>query len=76
MQYNSGNSVYGSSADDGDILLPIDVAIRKSIESCSTDDLKMKMYGGILLVGGGLRFKGAAKYLHQRLAMQVTLNFS
>jgi actin-related protein 8 len=66
------NSNYSSTPDDGGLLLPLDVAIRKSIEACPTDELKKKMFGCILLVGGGIRFKGVTKYLHQRLSLQVT----
>jgi actin-related protein len=73
VSQSGGNSNYQPSSDDGDFLLPLDVAIRKSIESCPTDDLKKKMFGCLLLVGGGIRFKGITKYLHQRLALQVKL---
>ena len=64
------NSAYSSSLEDG-LLLPLDIAIRKSIESSASEEVKKKMFGCILLVGGGIRFKGIAKYLHQRMALQV-----
>jgi len=64
------NSNYSSSLEDV-LLLPLDVAIRKSVEACGSEELKKKMFGCILLVGGGIRFKGVTRYLHQRLALQV-----
>jgi len=61
-----------SSGSDDVLLLPLDVAIKKSIESCSSDELKKKMYSCILIVGGGLRMKGLPKFLNQRLVTMVS----
>ena len=68
------NSNYSSSLEDV-LLLPLDVAIRKSVEACGSEEMKKKMFVCILLVGGGIRFKGVARYLHQRLAIQVNVVF-
>ncbi len=56
--------------------LPLDQAILRSIEACPTEDLKKKMYTTILIVGGGLKFNMADKFLLKKLALQVksTLN--
>lgn len=51
-------------------IVPIDIAVVRSIERCSTEDMKRKMYGCILLVGGGSKLTGFAKWLEQKIAMQ------
>ena len=55
-------------------LLPLDAAILKSIELCPAEELKRKMFGCILLVGGGTRIRGLDKYLRGRLALQVRVS--
>ena len=52
-------------------ILALDAAILRSIDSCSTDETKRKMYGSILVVGGGIKFRGAAKYIRHKLTLQV-----
>ena len=37
-------------------------------DSCNGDEAKRKMLSTILIVGGGLRFPGAATHLHSRLS--------
>jgi len=48
-------------------VLPLDQAIVRSIENCTGEEMKKKMYAAILVVGGGFRFPGAAKYLQSRI---------
>merc|ERR1712012_1482736 len=47
------------------LLMPIDQAILKSIEACPSDEMKKKMYSSILIVGGGMKFRNADKFLMQ-----------
>ena len=60
-----------NSIESNSLLMSLDQAILKSIESCPTDDMKKKMYSSILIVGGGMKFRMADKFLTQRLALQV-----
>ena len=52
-------------------LLTLDTAILRSIESCSTEESRRKMFGAILLVGGGIKFRGVAQYIKHKLTLQV-----
>ena len=63
-----------TNTEDGErsLLMAIDQAILKSIESCPTDEMKKKMYSSILIVGGGMKFRNAEKFLMQKLALQVS----
>ena len=63
-----------ANTEDGErsLLMAIDQAILKSIESCPTDEMKKKMYSSILIVGGGMKFRNAEKFLMQKLALQVS----
>ena len=67
----------GTANNDDDkersLLMPIDQAILKSIEACPTDEMKKKMYSSILIVGGGMKFRNADKFLMQKLALQVNV---
>lgn len=54
-------------------LLPLDQAIMQSIQKCGSDDLKRKMYSSILLVGGGLKFKGMSSWLQKRLSQHIPI---
>ena len=54
------------------LLMPLDQAILKSIDSCPSDEIKKKMYSSILLVGGGIKFNMVQKFLTQKLALQVS----
>ena len=49
-------------------VLPLHQAILRSVDSCNGDEAKRKMLSTILIVGGGLRFPGAATHLHSRLS--------
>ena len=59
--------------DERSLLMAIDQAILKSIEACPTDEMKKKMYTNILIVGGGMKFRNADKFLMQKLTLQVSL---
>lgn len=48
-------------------VLPLDQAIHLSIDCASSLDVKKKLYGSVLVVGGGLSFPGAPLMLQQRL---------
>jgi len=48
-------------------VLPLDQAILRSIDSCPGEEAKRKMLASVLVVGGGFRFPGAARYLQSRL---------
>ncbi|XP_061387748.1 actin-related protein 8 [Musca vetustissima] len=61
LYYTSGNGQ----------IIPIDLAIVRSIERCISDDMKRKMYGSILLVGGGSKLSGFAKWLEQKIILHV-----
>lgn len=37
----------------------------------ANDELKRKMYGCILVVGGGMKFAGIGKWLQNRVALQI-----
>ncbi|XP_065363772.1 actin-related protein 8 [Calliphora vicina] len=53
-------------------IVPLDLAIVRSIERCTTDDMKRKMYGCILLVGGGSKIPGFSKWLEQKITLQLS----
>ena len=55
----------------GTLFLGLDQAILKSIEACPTEEMKKKMYSTVLVVGSGLKFRHAEKFLMQKLALQV-----
>ena len=52
-------------------LMSLDALILRSVDQCPSDELKRKMLSSILLVGGGVRFRGIERYLTGRLALQV-----
>ncbi|EZA55915.1 hypothetical protein DMN91_010634 [Ooceraea biroi] len=52
-------------------LLGLDQAILQSIERCSNEDLKRKMYSCVLVVGSGLKFKGIGTWLRNRISLQT-----
>lgn len=37
----------------------------------ANEDLKRKMYGCILIVGGGMKFAGIATWLQNRISLQI-----
>lgn len=51
--------------------LGLDQAILHSINCCSTEDTKRKMYTSVLLIGGGFMFNGAAAMLQSRLQAKL-----
>jgi len=53
------------------ILYSLDQAILHSIERCSSDDMKRRMYSCILLVGGGAKFEGLSSWLYNKLILQI-----
>lgn len=53
-------------------IVSLDLAIVKSIERCNNDDMKRKMYGCILLVGGGSKVPGLSKWLEQKISLQLS----
>ncbi|KAG1949112.1 actin-related protein 8 [Pimephales promelas] len=55
--------------------LGIDKAILHSIDSCGSDETKRKMYGCVLVVGGGLMFPGAQEFLQQRILNKMPPSF-
>jgi len=52
-------------------VIPLDLAILRSVEQCPSEDLKRRTLGSVLVVGQGFKFPGAAAYLKQRLALQM-----
>ena len=60
-----------SSHSQNEPLLTIDTAILRSIESCSSEESRKKMFSAILLVGGGIKFRGVAQYIKHKLTLQV-----
>ena len=69
-----GGAVNNDTDDkERSLLMPIDQAILKSIEACPSDEMKKKMYSSILIVGGGMKFRNADKFLMQKLALQVNV---
>ncbi|XP_058827296.1 actin-related protein 8-like [Topomyia yanbarensis] len=68
-------------ASEKDFILPsgqiigIDQAVLQSIERCPNDELKRKMYGCILVVGGGMKFTGISNWLQNRVALKIPLMF-
>ncbi|XP_063228540.1 actin-related protein 8 isoform X2 [Bacillus rossius redtenbacheri] len=56
-------------------VLGLDQAVLQSIDRCPTEDLKRKMYGCILVVGGGMKFTGIGTWLQNRISLQVPYMF-
>lgn len=59
----------------GGKMIGLDQAILQSIERCPNDEMKRKMYSCILVIGGGMKFKGIGKWLQNRLALQIPYAF-
>lgn len=51
----------------GGQMIGLDQAVLQSIDRCPNDEMKRKMYGCILVVGGGMKFKGIGKWLQNRV---------
>ncbi|XP_068084307.1 actin-related protein 8 isoform X2 [Anabrus simplex] len=56
-------------------VLGLDQAVLQSIDRCPTEDLKRKMYGCILVVGGGMKFTGIGTWLQNRISLQIPYMF-
>ncbi|XP_013198176.2 actin-related protein 8 [Amyelois transitella] len=52
-------------------VLALDAAILQSIDRCTSEELKRKMYSNILIVGGGVKVHGLYLWLQNRLALQI-----
>lgn len=52
-------------------ILGLDQAVLQSIDRCPNEDLKRKMYGCILIVGGGMNFAGIGTWLQNRISLQI-----
>ncbi|KAK7788285.1 hypothetical protein R5R35_013901 [Gryllus longicercus] len=52
-------------------ILGLDQAVLQSIDRCPSEDLKRKMYGCILVVGGGMKFVGIGTWLQNRISLQI-----
>lgn len=57
-------------------LLGLDQAVHLSIDCASSTDVKHKLYGSVLIIGGGLAFPGAAAMLQSRLELQLPVLFN
>ncbi|CAL1607345.1 unnamed protein product [Knipowitschia caucasica] len=55
--------------------LGLDKAILHSIDCCASDETKRKMYSSILVVGGGLMFRGAQEFLLHRVINKMPPSF-
>ncbi|CAH2004535.1 unnamed protein product [Acanthoscelides obtectus] len=55
----------------GQQIFGLDQAVLQSIDRCPSEDLKRKMYGCILVVGGGMKFSGIATWLQNRISLQI-----
>lgn len=55
--------------------LGLDKAILHSIDCCASDETKRKMYSSILVVGGGLMFRGAQEFLLHRIINKMPPSF-
>ena len=62
---------FNINASQNEQLLTLDTAILRSIDSCHSEESKRKMYGAILFVGGGFKFRGVTKYVKRKLTLQV-----
>ncbi|XP_065156186.1 actin-related protein 8 [Atheta coriaria] len=56
-------------------ILGLDQAVLQSIDRCPSDDLKRKMYGCILVVGGGMKFAGIGMWLQNRISLQIPYHY-
>ncbi|CAH1797829.1 unnamed protein product [Owenia fusiformis] len=61
--------------DDTSALLGLDDAILWSIDRCSSDEMKKKMYSCIVVVGGGLNFEGSQAWLQYRIWTKMPAHY-
>ncbi|CAH1100020.1 unnamed protein product [Psylliodes chrysocephalus] len=52
-------------------ILGLDQAVLQSIDRCPNEEIKRKMYGCILVVGGGMKFSGIGTWLQNRISLQI-----
>ncbi|CAH1122302.1 unnamed protein product [Ceutorhynchus assimilis] len=52
-------------------ILGLDQAVLQSIDRCPSEDLKRKIYGCVLVVGGGMNFSGIGTWLQNRISLQI-----
>lgn len=64
LKFNAND--FQTSNSNGQVI-GLDSAVLQSIEHLSNDDLKKKMYNCILLVGGGSKVPGLAKWLQTKI---------
>jgi len=55
--------------------IPLDEAVMYSIEQCNNQETKRKMYSTVLLIGGGMNFKGADDFLTKRLQSKLPAHY-
>ncbi|KAK0062562.1 actin-related protein 8 [Biomphalaria pfeifferi] len=55
-------------------LMGVDEAIIHSIEKCDSEELRRKLYSCVLVVGGGLQFEGAVRWLQYQVWHSIPLN--
>ena len=59
--------ISGLTADDRLGFTPLDEAIVRAVERGKSTEVKRRLYGTILLLGGGARTPGLAQYLERRV---------
>ncbi|XP_050092781.1 actin-related protein 8 isoform X2 [Anopheles aquasalis] len=52
-------------------LVGLEQAIVQCVERCPNEELKRKMYGCILIVGGGMKFPGLSRWLQKKLTEKI-----
>lgn len=52
-------------------IIPLDQAIVKCIERCTSEEMKRKMYGCILVIGGSAKIPGLVKWLEKKVTQQL-----
>ena len=57
----------GLTADEQIGFTPLDEAVVRAVEKGKSTEVKRRLYGSILLVGGGARTAGLARYLEWRV---------
>lgn len=56
-------------------IIGLDSAILQSIEHLPNEELKKKMFSSILLIGGSSKIPGLAKWLQNKIAPQIPVNY-
>lgn len=55
--------------------MALDEAVMFCIEQCTNTETKRKMYSTVLLIGGGMNFKGADEFLLKRLQARLPAHY-